>query len=383
MSLRPHKKLLLHVGLQKTGSTTVQEYLLNNYVALASSDFQVLSKQGYGHHFALSHQLLSLDVFGGGTQACYADEVDLSIDQFPVWGKAMTLVLSAEDLCNIGPVAAKAIKAYAQRNGATIQVAIVFRDHIEWLYSMWTQETKTGCVDLCQYVQGLAAARYGFLSTTCRSWTEVGNQRIGLLKFQRQDFLAMFCARYEIPYIESPVIHGLDRSNTGHSMAECLYRTALHTMVIHSLKSLAPTIPLGFVERQFLTLSESTRPVYEASRQFEEYLQRSDLLDSTYYGGDSFGHISAYLCEWATDAEIFYDQHRSLFDTDSQATIEQLIQSATTNSEQLLQSPHKFRRLPQKDAASLVPMNSQFISLARTVAHLIVRQYEAVAARSH
>jgi len=383
MSPRPHKKLLLHVGLQKTGSTMVQEYLLNNYVALESSDFQVLSKQGYGHHFALSHQLLSLDVFGGGKQACYADEVDLSIDQFPVWGKAMTLVLSAEDLCNVGHVGAEAITAYAQRNAATIQVAIVFREHMEWLYSMWSQETKTGCVDWCRYVQGLAAARYGFLSTTCRSWTEGGNKSISLLKYQRQDFLATFCARYEIPYIESPVVHGIDRSNTAHSMAECLYRTALHTMVIHSLTSLAPTIPLGFVERQFLTLSQETRPVYEASQQLREYLQRNDLVESTYYGGDSFGHISAYLCEWVIDAEIFYNQHRSLFDTDSQATVEQLIQSAATNSEQLLQSPHKFRRLPQKAAASLVPMNSQFISLARTIAHLIVRQYEAVAARSH
>ncbi|MEI6459262.1 MAG: hypothetical protein WCP04_10040 [Pseudomonadota bacterium] len=378
MSPCKQKTLLLHVGLPKTGSTTIQDYLYQQRLALASCSFQVLSSQGHGHHFALAHQLLSLDVPGGVLPADYAADVDLAIDQFPVWGDAATLIISEERLCSIGPSGAAAVEDYASRHAATIRVAVVIRDQLDWLYSMWTQDTKIQDADWCEHVKSLSAKRLGFLSKTCSAWAQAQTARVSLLNYQRTDFLPVFCERFQIPYIAQSVMQHQKFLNKAHSTAECLYRAALHALVFQLLNGLAPEIPRGFVNMQLLFVSEEIRPVYEVTKRFEDHVQQNQSEAQNYYGSDSFPYISAYLSQWAEDARDFYRKHESIFDDKSQLVIKFLIEKASSNAEQLHRNPVNFKQLPQNNAASILPIDSQFVSLARTIAHLIASKHVKV-----
>jgi hypothetical protein len=375
MSPCKQKTLLLHVGLPKTGSTTIQYYLYQQHLALASCGFQARLGQGHGHAFALAHQLLSLDIPGGGSAADYAADVDLAIDHFPVWGEAETLIISHENLCVIGPSGAAAVEDYARRHAATIRVAVVIRDQFDWLYSLWTQITKIQDADWCEHVQSHSAQRTGFLSTTCSVWTQVQTARVSLLNYSRTDFLTAFCERYQIPYIAQSVMPQEKFFNNAHSTAECLYRATLHASVFQLLDGLAPEIPRGFVHRQLLSVSEEIRPVYEVAKRFEERLQQGHSEAQNYYGSDSFPYISAYLSQWAEDARDFYRKHESILDAESQQVIKFLIEKASINAEQLHRNPGNFAQLPQKNAASILPIDAQFVSLARTIAHFIASKH--------
>ena len=53
--------LIMHIGLPKTGTTLIQEFLKANHENFAKKGIGVLSTDGNGAHYILGTQLLALD----------------------------------------------------------------------------------------------------------------------------------------------------------------------------------------------------------------------------------------------------------------------------------------------------------------------------------
>ena len=57
------RTLIFHIGLPKTGTTMIQEFLKASHLNFENNKVGVLSKDGYGAHYLLGEQLRKLDAF--------------------------------------------------------------------------------------------------------------------------------------------------------------------------------------------------------------------------------------------------------------------------------------------------------------------------------
>jgi hypothetical protein len=137
---QPSRRLILHIGGPKTGSTALQRTLFANREALRARgvDYAEVNLRGFGHH-DLAYLL------GGGYPAFATpqprtlgellDELDEALG-----GPAPTVVISSENFAlhpNPGPLAAAAARA-----GRQVEVVVYVRRQDELVLSWYNQSVK-------------------------------------------------------------------------------------------------------------------------------------------------------------------------------------------------------------------------------------------------
>lgn len=367
------RALIVHAGLPKTGTTAIQTYFSNNHDSLNSAGIGVLSRQGTGHHFALGQYLLSLDnrhLING-----FASEVVLSDDQFPIWDeKNHAYVISDEGLVNIGSNGVRAVESYAEKNGAYCHVVIVTRDPRDWIYSLWTQATKINeSHDWIDWLEKALEDKVGFISSALSSWYELDSFRVSLVEYSSTDMVKNFFAHLGMPYsVNTQEIKNPSPLNVTAPVVEVICGAAFNEMVRVSVQKFGSPLLPGEIQRILLDLTDNSRPMFEMARAVEERMALDGTLEDRILGYQSFSVLSTYLRSWAEDAESFFQLNRERFDQPSSAVIQTLISKASKGAEQLVANPHRFKKLPQKNAALKVPIDASFIAMVRVVSHLVM-----------
>jgi hypothetical protein len=368
-----NRLLVVHAGFPKTGTTAIQSYLADNYAMLNSAGIGVLSQQATGHHFALGQHLLSLD--GRHLQNGYASDLKTEA-MYPVWAENhYKYIISDEELINIGPNGVRAIKNYAEQNGARCHGVIVLRTPSEWIYSLWTQATKINAsTDWINWLNLALEKKIGFISSALSVWHETETVQVSLIEYSPKNMVSIFCNELDIPYDRAKLkIQNRSILNVTPPVVEVICGAAFNDMVSASVQRHGSSLLPGEVQRILLDLADNSKPAFELARAVEERMSRDAVMEDSILGYESFGALSAYLKNWAEDAEAYLQLNRTRFDERSIAVIQPLIIGAIETSMRLIKDPQECGKLPQRNATLKIPVDAAFISMVRVASHLITK----------
>ena len=150
MSYSGNKKIILHIGITKTGSTALQKFLVDNK--------ELLSEQGVGYYNssvisspfqpyknAEALKFKSMLLCGEGR---WADEklVEEDLSKLKEWSKDYeTIILSDEVLYSL-PEGMRCLRPFLNEmfSGADIVPVVYFRRQDDWLESAWKEDKKAG-----------------------------------------------------------------------------------------------------------------------------------------------------------------------------------------------------------------------------------------------
>jgi hypothetical protein len=125
--------IVFHIGIHKTGSSTLQALLAANVARLAERGIVVpLQGERAGPHHALAHAI------GGDDADAGAAWRDL-MRQMAGRGAGERWVLSSEAFCNVDPVAVR-----AAIGDVAVRVVAYVREPCAWLTSLYAQVAKSG-----------------------------------------------------------------------------------------------------------------------------------------------------------------------------------------------------------------------------------------------
>ena len=149
MSYSGNKKIILHIGITKTGSTALQKFLVDNK--------ELLSEQGVGYYNssvisstfqpyknAEALKFKSMLLCGEGR---WADEklVEEDLSKLKEWSKDYeTIILSDEVLYSL-PEGMRCLRPFLNEmfSGADIVPVVYFRRQDDWLESAWKEDKKS------------------------------------------------------------------------------------------------------------------------------------------------------------------------------------------------------------------------------------------------
>lgn len=365
------RSLLLHVGLPKTGTTTIQNYLQHNANGFSRAGIGVLSVEGLGAHYLLAHHLQSLDgikpeewFFGGYSQRT---------DFFPDWNSEHTCVISAEDVHIIGPNGVSAISEFASTHDASLTVHATIRNPIDWLWSCWTQVTKSEWYDWSIWVDRALEERDGFLSRSLGIWWENKSNRVQLMAYKGPDLLGRFLERTRLSGALDGEAVDVPSANIGLSPVESLYLAMFVRDVRSSLANrdrIAYHDPdWGYIEAMLLGSVSLGAPTFEVAQKYERHVL--DLADGDIFGPSVFDGLAAYSEAWINDARDFAANGVERLDSESVATIEQTCDELEADIGALRDGSFDRIRFPQRDFADRLPIDSQYLGLVRSVATMI------------
>jgi len=133
-------KVFLHIGMNKTGSSAIQSYFLQNKQVLKEAgllwpDFGL----GVGHHYGLSTALGFGDRKAEGQDASSRQALRAALDKEIATSGARTVVISSEYF-----VVRRDLAALAEFfDGLDTQVVVYLRRHDAWWPSLFAQAIKT------------------------------------------------------------------------------------------------------------------------------------------------------------------------------------------------------------------------------------------------
>lgn len=162
------RKLLIHIGTPKTGSTAIQRYARDRrrYLASKGVDFLLRGRRG-------SYNDLAVHLRGGDRRA--ADRVGAEIRRLIAASPAGTLVLSSEMFTGVDPALLR--KVLALQEPFEMRILGYFRRQDRYLESAWKQKMKTGKIGpvFQQYLDKFGTQGGDYLRVVDRwqaAWTE-------------------------------------------------------------------------------------------------------------------------------------------------------------------------------------------------------------------
>lgn len=188
------RKLYLHIGLGKTGSSALQSWL--------SLNAELLSKQGIDYADTVPEVKYGESLSGNGTplhRACVAqafDEVEslLLTTYFSGSGNPVAII-SCELLQGLKPATIARLKSICDRNGIEVTVIAYARSVYESLYSTYVQFVKRGG---CTHRFGEDPADLGFDRSVeyLKRYAQVFQDNMVVLNYDqaKQDIYASFAA---------------------------------------------------------------------------------------------------------------------------------------------------------------------------------------------
>ncbi|CAM8629996.1 hypothetical protein MCETE7_00520 [Acidimicrobiia bacterium] len=365
------RSLLLHVGLPKTGTTTIQNFIQHNADAFAQLGVGVLSVEGLGAHYLLAHHLKSLD--GAQRESSFFANVAGRTEFFPEWTREDVYLISTEDVHIIGPNGAAAIREFASVHDAALTVHATIRNPIDWLWSCWTQVTKSQWYDWATWVDRALEDRDGFLSGSLGIWLEDKSVGLELMAYEGPDLLRRFLHRTGLAAVLEGDLVDVPAANIGLAPVEILYQAMFVRDVRSSLTSrhlIAYHDPdWGFIERMLLNSVALGTPTFEVAQKYER--QVLELDEGEVFGPSVFGGLAAYAEAWILDAGDFAERATGRLDEESRATIADACALLESDISELRNGSFIRTRFPQRDFAERLPIDSQYLGLVRNVATMI------------
>ncbi len=365
------RSLLLHVGLPKTGTTTIQYFIQRNAEAFSRLGIGVLSVEGLGAHYLLAHHLKSLD--GAQREDSFFANIVGRTEFFPEWNREDVYLISAEDIHIIGPNGAAAIRQFASVHDAALTVHATIRNPIDWLWSCWSQVTKSQWSDWSEWIDRALKARDGFLSRSLGTWLEDESVSLQLMTFEGPDLLQRFLRRTGLAAALEGDLVDVPKANIGLTPVETLY-LAMFVRDVRSSLARRHRIAFhdpdwGYIERLLLNTVALGAPTLEVAQKYE--WQVLDLADGEVFGPSVFSGLAAYAEAWISDALDFADRWNGRLDEESKATISGACAALESDIRELRNDSFVRTRFPQRDFADRLPIDSQYLGLVRSVATMI------------
>jgi capsular polysaccharide export protein len=176
------KRLILHVGQSKTGTSTIQDFLAHNRRQLAR-EARILYPQA-GRQGAAHHRIAALFLPAGNAAWIRREDgtsLQAGLEEEVAGVSADTVVISSEALFNARSI--EDVQAFFA--GYAVEILVILRRQDRWLDSLYQHQLKVGETDL--EPQAWLAARVSTLDYAARvgRWADVfgdASLRIGVFE---------------------------------------------------------------------------------------------------------------------------------------------------------------------------------------------------------
>ena len=371
------RRLIMHVGMPKTGTTTIQEYLRVHHAEFSAEGMGVLGRNGHSNGGQMGDWLVEMDGIHH-LPGFFFGQRDAVGNHFPDWDGASARLISSEALYVVGPRGVAEVLRYATDNDATCEVVATVRNPVDWSWSRWTQWSKTEPLDWAQSVEQARSHREGFLSRTLDPWLDSGGVRkVTLVSCESPALVQRFLrAIGSSVQAEDPPSY-----NVGDDFITTLYRATLVWRIFgahaHEARFAFADADRGFTQRMLMDLMDKADPCRQMGPYFEARVRQDPSIAAACIGTDSHEVVAAYAREWAADARSLIARSARAFDEESTRVVEDLVARAEEDAD-VLESGGPFRRpFPQRMHVLAMPINAQFVALARSLAMSILLGQQA------
>jgi hypothetical protein len=366
-------RFIVHIGMPKTGSTSIQAYFDLHREELTRRDIAIVAKGMRRMSEVLANELMRLDG-RGFDQSVFPESWSLE-QMLPKWEGHRDCVYSSEMLWSAGPKAVTTLVDLASENDSSIEVLAFFRSLDQWMWSWWAQETKAGWIDWCDFLELVIGERRGYLSEIFGSWVRADAEvAIRVRPFEGPDLIQRFAKEVGVEDLEiSPSFRSL---NVSEPRLEVVRRAALVKSIWAGIlnKFVFKSFPLDYAvgSRLVLETTEDHQVGYESAREHEAVFPDPGV-DPT-FGADSLPLLADYVEGWWRDAQEFLRNHRASFDSDSITFLEEMVLRSKELGERLRSAsdPEIVSRFPQRGFADRMPTSAHEVALARGIAAAVV-----------
>ncbi len=320
--------LVIHAGLPKVASTSLQTYLYNNRVriALAGIDYHI----GINERAAFS-LVRELEVKNQTPATVEISNLELSVSAHP----SRIRILSAESLFDSRNLRLNLLRPVLETT--TSRLIILIREPISHLFSAWTEAIKAGSsVYFHDFVNHAHRNRTFFLGEVAQGW-------LGQTPIQDIRFLPIsqgFPLSGVLPHFALPVDLSIDNpsENVSFSTTELslIFRSNQRIRDRVTLAGLWPITSEALddprTQEAFQFIHETFRPMYEVAssgvpRPPEDSQEITELVEI----------LSDYRRDWCRDAKAIIGQIEHLeFDPTSSTDANLFIESCSTENINIL-----------------------------------------------
>jgi|694.fasta_scaffold36012_3 hypothetical protein len=373
MSATQERRFFVHIGMPKTGSTSIQAYFDQHRDELTRRDIASVPQGMRRMSEVLANELRRLD--GRGFDQSMFPESWSFEQMLPKWEGHQDCLFSSEMLWSAGPKAVDVLVDLATENNSSIEVLAFFRSLDSWMWSWWAQETKAGWRDWCDFLEMVIAERRGYLSEVFGSWVRVSAKvEIRVRPYEGPDLIQRFAKEIGIDDLEiSPSFRSL---NVSESRLEVVRRAALVKMIWNEVfnQIVSKSFPLDYTagSRLVLETTEGRQVGYESTQEHLRVFPNPET-DPT-FGRDSLPLLADYVEGWCSDAREFLGRYRTSFDAESIDYLEGMMAQSLTLGQKLrsMSDPELVSRFPQRGFADRLPTSAHEVALARGIAAAVV-----------
>lgn len=373
MSETQKGRFIVHIGMPKTGSTSIQAYFDLHREELTRRDIAIVSKGMRRMSEVLANELMRLDG-RGFDQSVFPKSWSLE-QMLPKWEGHRDCVYSSEMLWSAGPKAVTTLVDLASENDSSIEVLAFFRSLDQWMWSWWAQETKATWIDWCDFLELVIGERRGYLSEIFGSWVRADAEvAIRVRPFEGPDLIQRFAKEVGVEDLEiSPSFRSL---NVSEPRLEVVRRAALVKMIWSDVlnQMVFKSFPLDYAagSRLVLETTENRQVGYESAQDHLRIFPNPET-DPT-FGRDSLPLLADFVEGWCSDAREFLGHYRAWFDAMSVDYLEGMIEQSSTLGQKLrsMSDPEIVSRFPQLGFADRLPTSAHEVTLARGIAAAVV-----------
>lgn len=373
MSVSQGRRFFVHIGMPKTGSTSIQQFFDQHRDELTRRDIASVPQGMRRMSEILANELMRLD--GRGFDQSVFPETWALEDLLPKWAGHRDCLFSSEMLWSAGPNAVGTLVQLASENNSSVEVVAFFRSLDTWMWSWWAQETKAGWIDWCEFLEMVIAERRGYLSDVFGSWVRANAKvEIRVRPFEGPDLIQRFAKEVGVDDLEvSPTVRS---QNVSEPPLEVIRRAAIVKMIWNEVlhQMVFKSFPLDYAagSRLVLETTENRQVGYESA---QDHLRIFPNLETDpTFGVDSLPLLSEYVEGWCSDADEFLGKHRSSFDEESVDYLNAMVDQSSVLGQKLrsMSDPEVVSRFPQLGFADRLPTSAHEVALARGIAAAVV-----------
>ena len=373
MSVSQGRRFFVHIGMPKTGSTSIQQFFDQHRDELTRRDIASVPQGMRRMSEILANELMRLD--GRGFDQSVFPETWALEDLLPKWSGHRDCLFSSEMLWSAGPNAVGTLVQLASENNSSVEVVAFFRSLDTWMWSWWAQETKAGWIDWCEFLEMVIAERRGYLSDVFGSWVRANAKvEIRVRPFEGPDLIQRFAKEVGVDDLEvSPTVRS---QNVSEPPLEVIRRAAIVKMIWNEVlhQMVFKSFPLDYAagSRLVLETTENRQVGYESA---QDHLRIFPNLETDpTFGVDSLPLLSEYVEGWCSDADEFLGKHRSSFDEESVDYLNAMVDQSSVLGQKLrsMSDPEVVSRFPQLGFADRLPTSAHEVALARGIAAAVV-----------
>ena len=295
-----NQRVIVHIGPDKTGSTSIQSRLAASVANLAANGICYAPDYGIAD-MVLGRQLSNKESVAVNDEDWWSVGDFPAIDDPSMAGDILNSacrIYSSETFCDADYLAAR---QWASRlSYATCEIVSAIREPRAWLLSSYFQESLANDLDFESYVTAHLKSKKYFISYLSSLWA-LPRSRFRAIPHRRgRDIWIDFCRVAEIP--AKAVDAYFSSKNESPKLIESLYYCLLPSYIKRYLPRVvdwAGEIPSGFIKRSLVDIKVVARPFSEWSMQWMD----EDFLNRKIITADPLPVLEEYSQAWLDDAE--------------------------------------------------------------------------------